>query len=61
MLVIALFMDAVSACHENDGLRRCEHVFATDGAVAVCRTFNAFVGALDGRSYACAAGLEMVR
>ena len=47
MLVVTEMVDAVAATHEDDGLGRGEHVFAADGAVAVCGAFDAAVGVSD--------------
>jgi len=57
MLVIALLMDAVTACHEDDRLGRREHVFAADRTVAVGGPFDAFMRTFDRCRDASAADL----
>ena len=47
MLKIAALVDAVATAHENHCLRRSEHVFATDWAVAIRRALDAFMGFSD--------------
>jgi hypothetical protein len=48
VLVEAVLVYAVAALHEDDGLRRVEHVVAADGAVAVRRPLDALVRARHG-------------
>jgi hypothetical protein len=43
MFVIALLMDAVTACHEDHWLGRCEHVLSANGTVAVGGSFDTLV------------------
>lgn len=61
VFVIAPLMYAVTACHENDGFGRGEHIFATDRTVAICRSFDTFVGAFDRCWDTCAAGLAIYK
>lgn len=48
VFVVAAVVDAMTAAHEDDGLRRREHVFAADGTVTVGGTLNAAVCVADG-------------
>ena len=43
MLLVAALVNAMTAAHKNNSLRRGEHVFATDRAITVCGAFNAAV------------------
>ena len=44
VLVVAEVVDAMAAAHKDDGLGGGEHVFATNGTVAVGGSFDAAVG-----------------
>ena len=57
VLVIALLMYAVTAGHEHNRFGRREHVLAANWTIAICRTLDAFVRALNRRRYASAADL----
>ncbi len=48
MLVVASVVDAVAAAHEDHSLRRGEHVFATDRAIAVSGAFDAAMRVANG-------------
>lgn len=48
MFVVAAVVDAVTAAHEDDSLRRGEHVFAADRTVTIGGTLNAAVCVTDG-------------
>ena len=43
IIIEAVPMNAVPAFHEHNGFGRGEHVLATDGTIAVCRSFKALV------------------
>ena len=41
VLVVASVVDTVATSHENYRLWGSEHIFATNGAITVCRAFDA--------------------
>ena len=57
VLVIAAVMDAVATAHEDDGLRRGEHVFTTNRTVAIGGALDAAMSITDGNRHANATGL----
>lgn len=48
VFVVASMVYAVAASHKDYCLGRCEHVFAADGAITICRALDAAMGVLNG-------------
>ena len=58
MFVVAAVVDAVAAAHEDDSLRRGEHVIAADGTVTISGALDAAVRIADGDGHADATSLR---